>query len=298
MYALTWSRPLLTMRIPLPPLGRCDAVFLLEVAVEGGQRVVSHAKGYLCHRHAACQEHGGALHAQVVDILQGRHAREGNHVPLQGGLAQARGLGEPVHGQVLHVVLADIVQGVAQAGQDLILILPDNAGGLHAAAVPGEQCGGQATHGSQVPRLHLGSLLHDHGAQLVEHRVFLIGNQGRKIVQMGGHGLQARHHHQLRAREEMLQINIKEVPQALLMADGLRNVNLPGVNNRAAPAAEGDDLPVHMEQAAAPLAVTQLKKVVIMQRFRLFQGLIREQFSLGRHGMLVRKNPRIKYWWK
>ena len=60
-----------------------------EMPVEGGQAVIAYSKGYICDGSVAHQQKRGPFHAQMMDVLHGRHACESNHIPLQGGFAQA-----------------------------------------------------------------------------------------------------------------------------------------------------------------------------------------------------------------
>ena len=93
---------------------------------------------------------------------------------------------------------------------------------------------------------------------------------------MSVHGLQPADHHQVRIGKEISDVDIYEVPQALLLADGLGNMDLPGINDGAARAAEGDDLPVHIGKAAAPLALSQLDEVMVVHRLRFQLGIVGE----------------------
>ena len=134
--------------------------------VKRRKRIVPHIKGHIGDGLVVHEQNGGALHAQMVNVLNRRHTGEGNHIPLQGGFAHAAGIDELLDGHILRVMLIDVHQHAAQSGQYLLLILTDVPGGRHVAAVAGQQGGNQSAHGGEVALLEPGGFVDDGNDQV------------------------------------------------------------------------------------------------------------------------------------
>ena len=93
----------------------------------------------------------------------------------------------------------------------------------------------------------------------------------------------------VRAEEQLVQIHIQKVPQALLRLDALGNMHLPVIDDGYALVVKGDDLAVDDKNARSPLTIADFKEIVIVQGGRRFGGVVGEQIPLRRDRMFYAK---------